>query len=280
MNAGTDFETKIVVKVNAVELLRRELRKPAWAGEHVAMGTNTDPYQRAEGHFKLMRGILAELNAAKNPYSILTKGTLIQRDLDLLLEGRKVAGISANFSIGTVDEEVWRKTEPGTPHPMKRIEVVKMLNEAGIPCGVLMAPILPGISDSPEQLRATVRAIAQAGAIHISPIILHLRPGVREVFLPWLEETYPHLVHKYEALYNTRSSIPKTAAEPVYKTVSQFKARFAPPIYAKSRRQMRATSEDPKPKLQEQQSAEVQLSLDLGAITPKHAPSWVRKLES
>jgi DNA repair photolyase len=277
MNAGTDFETKIVVKVNAVELLRRELRKPTWAGEQVAMGTNTDPYQRAEGHYKLMRGILTELNTAKNPYSILTKGTLIQRDLDLLLEGRKAAGISTNFSIGTVDEEVWRKTEPGTPHPMKRIEVVKMLNDAGIPCGVLMAPILPGISDSPKQLRETVHAIAEAGATHISPIILHLRPGVREVFLPWLEETYPHLVRKYEALYNTRSSIPKAVAEPVYKTVSTFKARYARPQYNKPQNQMRQPSEDPRPEPPKKQTPpETQLSLDLGSATPRQAPSWVK----
>ena len=121
------------------------------------MGTNTDNYQRAEGRYKLMRGILAELNAVRNPYSILTKSTLIQRDLDLLVEGAEHAEVSASFSVGTVDEEVWRKTEPGTPHPLKRLEVLRKLNEAGVPCGVLMAPILPGISDSPEQLRERSR---------------------------------------------------------------------------------------------------------------------------
>src|SRR6266700_3446139 len=185
-DAGRDFETKIVVKVNAAELVRRELRRASWGGELIAMGTNTDPYQRAEGHYRLMRGILRELNAARNPYSILTKGTLIQRDLDLLIEGAAVTDVSANFSVGTVDEKVWAETEPGTPHPMKRLEVV--LNEPGISCGVLMAPILPGISDAPVQLEATVAAAVTGGATRATPIALHLRPGVKEEFWPWLTE--------------------------------------------------------------------------------------------
>jgi DNA repair photolyase len=201
MNAGRDFETKIVVKVNAPEVLRRQLGAKRWKGEGIAMGTNTDPYQRAEGRYKLMPGIIRALTDYRNPFSVLTKGTLILRDLDLLVEAAKVTDVSTAFSIGTLDEDAWRASEPGTPHPRKRIEAVRALNEAGIPCGVLMAPILPGITDDPEQLREVVGAAIDAGATHVSPILLHLRPGVREEFMPWLAEHYPDLVERYEAMY-------------------------------------------------------------------------------
>ena len=140
MNAGRDFETKVVVKVNAPEVLRRELAAKRWNGEHIAMGTNTDPYQRIEGRYRLMRGIIEALIDHRNPFSILTKGTLITRDLDLLLRAAEHAPVSAAFSIGTLDEDVWRTTEPGTPSPRARIEALRTLVEAGIPTGVLMAP--------------------------------------------------------------------------------------------------------------------------------------------
>src|SRR5688572_4702701 len=156
MNAGRDFETKIVVKVNAPQLLRKELRARKWKGDHIAMGTATDPYQRAEGRYRLMRGIIQTLTEYRNPFSILTKGTLILRDLDLLFEAAQVTDVSAALSIPTLDENVWRSSEPGTPHPGKRLEAVERLNEAGIPCGVMIAPVLPGISDSDEQVRAVV----------------------------------------------------------------------------------------------------------------------------
>ena len=201
MNAGRDFETKIVVKVNAPDVLRRELAAPRWKGEHIAMGTGTDPYQRVEGRYRLMRGILEALIDARNPFSILTKSALILRDLDLLRRAAEVAPVSAAFSIGTLDERVWRETEPGTPHPRARIDAVRALTEAGIPTGVLMAPVLPGMSDGPEQLRAVVEAALEAGATHVSPILLHLRPGVREEFLPWLEEHHPDLVPRYLEMY-------------------------------------------------------------------------------
>jgi len=201
MNAGRDFESKIVVKVNAPEVLRRQLGAKRWKGEGIAMGTNTDPYQRAEGRYRLMQRIIEALTDYRNPFSILTKGTLILRDLDLLVEASKVADVSTAFSIGTLDEEAWRKSEPGTPHPRKRIEAVAALNAAGIPCGILMAPILPGITDRPEQLREVVKAAIDAGATHVSPILLHLRPGVREEFMPWLAENYPDLVPRYEQMY-------------------------------------------------------------------------------
>jgi DNA repair photolyase len=201
MGAGADFETKIVVKVNAPEVLRRELAAKRWKGEHIAMGTNTDPYQRLEGRYRLMRRIVEALIDYRNPFSVLTKGTLITRDIDLLRRAAEVTSVSAAFSIGTLDERVWRSTEPGTPHPKARIEAMRELNAAGIPTGVLMAPVLPGISDDPSQLREVVRAAIDAGATHVSPILLHLRPGVREEFLPWLEAEHPDLVSRYLQMY-------------------------------------------------------------------------------
>jgi DNA repair photolyase len=201
MNAGRDFETQIVVKVNAPEVLARELAAKRWKGQHIAMGTGTDPYQRVEGRYRLMRGIIRALTRYRNPFSILTKATLITRDLDLLVAAAEVAPVSAAFSIGTLDEDVWRRSEPGTPHPKARIQAVKTLTDAGIATSVLMAPILPGISDDPAQLRAVVEAALEAGAVSISPIMLHLRPGVREEFMPWLEATYPDLVARYRHLY-------------------------------------------------------------------------------
>jgi DNA repair photolyase len=203
MNAGRDFESKIVVKVNAPDVLRRELAAKRWKGDHIAMGTNTDPYQRVEGRYRLMRGILEALAERRNPFSILTKGTLITRDLDLLTGAAEHASVSAAFSIGTLDEDVWRQTEPGTPNPKARIEALRTLVGAGIPTSVLIAPVLPGISDRPEQLRAVVEASLDAGASSVSPIMLHLRPGVREEFAPWLREHHPDLVARYERMYRT-----------------------------------------------------------------------------
>jgi DNA repair photolyase len=219
MDAGRDFETKIVVKVNAPEVLRRELAAKRWKGEHIAMGTGTDPYQRAEGRYKLMRGIMEALIDHRNPFSILTKGTLILRDLDLLQRAAEVAPVSAAFSIGTLDERVWRETEPGTPHPKARMEAVRTLTDAGIPTGILMAPILPGISDRPDQLREVVRAAIDAGATHVSPIMLHLRPGVREEFLPWLEQEHPDLVEHYRQMYRQPYG-PKAMRESLGRQVS------------------------------------------------------------
>jgi DNA repair photolyase len=201
MNAGKDFETKIVVKINAPEVLRAQLRSRRWHGDHIAMGTATDPYQRAEGRYRLMEGIISALTDYRNPFSILTKGTLILRDLDLLKEAARVTHVSTAFSIGTLDEDAWRASEPGTPNPRKRMEAVAALNDAGIPCGVLVAPILPGITDDPRKIRDVVRAAIDAGATHVSPILLHLRPTVREEYMGWLAENYPDLVPHYEAMY-------------------------------------------------------------------------------
>ena len=201
MNAGRDFETKIVVKVNAPEVLRAQLASKRWKGEHIAMGTATDPYQRAEGRYKLMPGIISALIEKRNPFSILTKGTLLLRDLDLLVQAAKVTDVSTAFSIPTLDDDAWRTSEPGTPHPRSRMDAVAALNDAGIPCGVMLAPIMPGITDDPTKMREVVRAAIDAGATHISPILLHLRPVVRENFMDWLASTYPHLVTRYDAMY-------------------------------------------------------------------------------
>jgi len=208
LDSGEDFNSKIVVKVNAPELLRTELARKTWSGEHIAMGTNVDPYQRAEGRYKLMRGILEALRDTANPFSILTKGSLILRDLDLLEECADLTDVGANVSVGFVDRGVWRTLEPGTPSPQKRLQVCRTLNDTGIGCGVLMAPIIPFLTDSPQQLAATVRAIADAGGRHVSPIVLHLRPGAREWFLTWLAEHHPDLVPKYERLYAGRAYAP------------------------------------------------------------------------
>jgi DNA repair photolyase len=205
MGAGRDFESRIVVKVNVAGVLRAQLARKGWRGEHIAMGTNTDPYQAAEGRYRLMRGILKALIDARNPFSILSKGTMMLRDLDLLVEAATVTDVHTSFSIGTVDEDAWRRTEPGTPSPRKRVEAVRRLNQAGIPCGVLMAPILPGISDSPAQLRATAAAVIEAGATHVNPMLLHLKPGVKEEFMGWLAKEFPDKVAGYEDAYRGRA---------------------------------------------------------------------------
>ncbi len=215
LGAGLDFDTKVVVKVNAPDLLRRELARKSWRGQPVAIGTNVDCYQRAEGRYRLMPGIISALTERANPFSILTKGSLILRDLDLLVSAARVTDVSTAVSVGFVDQALWREVEPGTPNPLKRLEVCRTLNAAGVKCGVLMAPILPGLTDSPEQLAATIEAIAAAGATHVTPIVLHLRPGAREWFMGWLSATHPGLVPMYNQLYARSSYAPKAFQDDV-----------------------------------------------------------------
>ncbi|GAA3710381.1 Rv2578c family radical SAM protein [Nonomuraea antimicrobica] len=225
LDAGADFDTKIVVKVNAAELARKELASPRWGGHHVAMGTNVDPYQRAEGRYKLMRGIIAALRDAANPFSVLTKGTLILRDLDLLTEAADVTEVGANVSVGFVDADLWRAVEPGTPNPRRRLETCATLNDNGIGCGVLMAPILPYLTDSPAQLDRTVKEIAEAGATHLAPIVLHLRPGAREWWLSWLSREHPRLMPRYLELYGRGAYAPKAYQERVTGLVKELAER-------------------------------------------------------
>ncbi|MEU5869566.1 Rv2578c family radical SAM protein [Nonomuraea sp. NPDC047529] len=225
LDAGADFDSKIVVKVNAAELARKELAAARWGGRHVAMGTNVDCYQRAEGRYRLMRGILAALRDAANPFSVLTKGTLILRDLDLLTEAAEVTDVSTSVSVGFVDEAVWRGVEPGTPNPRRRLEACATLNDNGVACGVLMAPILPYLTDSPAQLERTVKEIAEAGATHVVPIVLHLRSGAREWWLSWLGREYPRLVPRYLELYGRGAYAPTSYQDRVVAQVRELAER-------------------------------------------------------
>ncbi|WP_030441632.1 intein-containing Rv2578c family radical SAM protein [Actinoplanes subtropicus] len=210
LDAGHDFDTKIVVKVNAGELIRRELAAPRWSGAPIAMGTNVDVYQRAEGRYRLMPEILAALRDHANPFSILTKGTLILRDLDLLKQAAEVTRVGLAVSVGFVDESIWRSVESGTPSPRRRLEVVRRLTDAGFAVSVLMAPVLPGLTDTDESIDETVAAIAAAGAAGVSPIPLHLRRGAREWYAAWLTRTHPALAPRYRELYGDGSYLPET----------------------------------------------------------------------
>jgi DNA repair photolyase len=202
-----------------VSLLRSELDPRRWSGELIAMGTNTDPYQRCEGKYRLTRGIVEVLAEHANPFSILTKSTLVLRDRMLLAEAARRTSVRVNLSIGTLDEDVWRVTEPGTPHPLRRVRAVEALNAAGIPCGVLIAPVLPHLSDGPEQLDAVVRACVEAGARSISTVQLHLRPGVKEVFMGRLADSHPHLVDTYRQIYGPRAYAPRAEQRALERTV-------------------------------------------------------------
>jgi DNA repair photolyase len=224
-NAGRDFEREIVVKVNAPEVLRVELARPSWKGEHVAMGTNTDPYQWVEGRYKLMRGIWAALRDARNECSVLTKSPLLLRDLDLMLEIAEVAPISANLSVPTIDEKAWRASEPHTPNPRARLEAVAELSRAGIPTGVLIAPLMPGINDDPRQVEEILQLAADAGATSISGITLHLRGEVRAVFMDWLRSYRPDLVEYYERLYARGAYAPRAEQERMSALVRRARSR-------------------------------------------------------
>ncbi|XVU24899.1 intein-containing Rv2578c family radical SAM protein [Actinoplanes sp. CA-054009] len=215
LDTGHDFDSKIVVKVNAGELIRRELAAPRWSGAPIAMGTNVDVYQRAEGRYRLMPPILAALRDHANPFSILTKGTLILRDLDLLRQAAEVTRVGLSFSVGFVDERAWRAVEPGTPSPRRRLDAVRRLTDAGFSIGVLMAPILPGLTDGDESIDETVAAIAAAGATSVTPLPLHLRPGAREWYAAWLTRTHPELAPRYRELYGNGSYSPQSYQQEV-----------------------------------------------------------------
>jgi DNA repair photolyase len=209
LDAGQDFDTRVVVKVNAGELIRRELAAPRWSGAPIAMGTNVDVYQRAEGRYRLMPEILAALRDHANPFSILTKGTLILRDLELLRQAAEVTRVGLSFSVGFVDETVWRSAEPGTPSPRRRLEAIRRLTDAGFRVGVLMAPILPGLTDTEESIDETVAEIAAAGATGVTPLPLHLRPGAREWYAAWIGREHPRLRPRYRELYGNGSYLPR-----------------------------------------------------------------------
>jgi DNA repair photolyase len=228
------YGTSIRVKTNVVEVLRRELARPSWERESVSIGAATDPYQPAEGRFRLTRGCLVALTEARTPFSIITRGPLVVRDVDVLQEAAAVVPVAVMFSVPTLDERVWRTTEPGTAPPRKRLEALRRLAEVGIDVGVGMAPILPGLSDRPEQLREVVRAAREAGARSIWANLLFLRPGTREHFLEHLAEDWPEEVARYEELYATREYLPGALAKPVKEEVRA--AADATPLRFRPRR--------------------------------------------
>jgi DNA repair photolyase len=209
LSIGADFDRKIVVKINAVERVRSELAHPGWSGDPIAMGTNTDPYQRGEGKYRLTRGVLEALAERGNPFSILTKSALVARDLDVIAHAAERAAVQVNFSIGTLDERVWRATEPGTPHPRRRLEAMRTFAAAGVRTGALIAPILPGLSDEPGRLREVARAVTDTGGRVIGVAPLHLRPGTREHFLEWLSDFDPTLHADYLRRYRTGAYAPR-----------------------------------------------------------------------
>ena len=201
MDSGADFDRQIVVKVNVARVLQRELRSPRWSGEPVAMGTNTDPYQRAEGRYRLMPGIIDAFARSGTPFSVLTKGTVLTRDLPRLTAAAADVPVSLGVSVALLDRAVHATLEPGTPTPPARLELVRRITDAGLPCGVMVAPVLPLLTDSTEALDALLAQVAAAGATSASVLALHLRPGTREWFLAWLEREHPELVEPYARLY-------------------------------------------------------------------------------
>jgi DNA repair photolyase len=213
------YGASIRVKTNVAEILRRELARPSWRHEAVAVGAATDPYQPAEGRYRLTRRCIETFAEVENPFSIITRGPLIVRDVDVLMDAARRAEVSVTFSVPTLDPEIWRRTEPGTPPPRQRLRALSLLVEAGIDASVGMAPILPGLSDRPEMLAEVVRAARAAGATGIWANLLYLRPGTREHFLGALERDWPELLPRYERLYRRGAYLPRDATEPVRKRV-------------------------------------------------------------
>ena len=213
------YGRSIRVKVNIAEVLRAELARPSWKRESVAVGAATDPYQPAEGRYRLTRACIRELGLARTPFSLITRGPMARRDVDVLAEAARRAKVHVSFSIPTLDERIWRSTEPGTAHPRRRLETVRLLAEAGIDTGVAIAPVLPGLSDDPALLADVVREARAAGASGVWANVVYLRPGTREHFLEALARDWPELVPRYEALYAGRAYLSSAEVEPVRATV-------------------------------------------------------------
>lgn len=220
LDQGQDFDRQIVVKTNVVEVLRRELARPSWRGEQVALGTNTDPYQRAEGRYRLMPGIIEALAGSGTPFSVLTKGTLLRRDLDLLVAASERVSVGIGVSLALADEGLRKVVEPGAPSVRSRLDLIRAIRESGFPCGVMVAPVLPYLTDSTDQLDVLLADLAEAGASGVTPLVLHLRPGVKEWFMSWLADERPDLVKRYESLYARGSN-----ASPSYRNTFENKIR-------------------------------------------------------
>ncbi|GBD10592.1 hypothetical protein HRbin23_00236 [bacterium HR23] len=236
LSAGEDFSGIIFVKANIPQVLRWEVGSPTWRREEVVIGTATDPYQPIEGKYRLTRSCLEVLAQVSNPVSLVTKGTLVVRDGDVLADLSRRASCSVCFSVPTLDAEVWRRMEPGTPPPWKRLWAMERLAQAGVRVGVLIAPIVPGLTDAPASLARVVRSAREHGAYFLGASLLHLRPGVREHFLEWLEGEFPHLRPLYQRLY-TGAYVPWRYQAAVLAQVEGLKQRYrleekgsAPPI--------------------------------------------------
>jgi DNA repair photolyase len=209
LDAGKDFDNQIIVKVNIAEVLGRELAKPSWGRHPVALGTNTDPYQRAEGRYQLMPGIIAALANSGTPFSILTKGSLLRRDLPLLSVANETVPVDLAMSIAVYDDELQQSVEPGTPSTAARLATVTAAREVGLPVTVFLMPILPYLTDTRAHLDAALERVAAAGATSVTHTALHLRPGTREWFMQWLAAEHPELVERYEAMYKFSAYAPK-----------------------------------------------------------------------
>jgi DNA repair photolyase len=225
LDVGEDFSSKIIVKTNVVGVLRRELASPKWEGEHVAMGTATDPYQHCEGRYRLTRGVLEAFADFENPTSMLTKSTLVVRDLDVFRRLAAVTDVTLSMSVGTLDEAIRRVVEPGTPPGRKRLQILARFAAAGIRTGVLVAPLLPGLTDDEEHIDEVLAACAEAGVSYAAGILLHVRPGIRDHFMPWLERTYPWLYPRYVELYGKRAYAPKEYQAEVSERVARLRLR-------------------------------------------------------
>ncbi|HVD00700.1 MAG TPA: radical SAM protein [Candidatus Dormibacteraeota bacterium] len=231
------YGRSIRVKTNIAFVLRAELARPSWKFEPVVIGAATDPYQPAEGRYRLTRSCLQVLAAAANPAGIITRGPMIVRDLDVLVELGRRAELGVTFSVPTLDDDVWRRTEPGTAPPRQRLRALSKLVAAGVRASVGMAPILPGLTDRPEQLEAVVRAAREAGAVSIWANLLYLRPGTREHFMEGLARHWPELVPRYEAEYRAGAYLPESRTRPVRQAVAELRARHG----IADRRQVRLT---------------------------------------
>ena len=257
LGSDDEFSSLIFVKVNFVDVLRRELDRPDWTREMVAFGTATDPYQPIEGHYKISRGTLKALIDGKTPVGIVTKGPMIVRDIDVLQELAKVASASVYLSVPSVDEQVWRTLEPGTAHPLQRLRAVRALVDAGIEAGVLMNPLVPGFSTAPAKLEATVKAIADHGARFVGSNVLFLEGGTRDHFMKFLGAEFPGLVDHYDRMY-LKKYAPKDYQVQVQKTVARLKRKYG--LMDRRRRQERGGDESGAPAEKASDCSEHQLA--------------------
>jgi DNA repair photolyase len=226
LGPGDEFSSVIFVKTNLVDVLKRELDRPSWTREQVAVGTATDPYQPIEGHYKLTRGALEALHAGRTPIGLVTKGPMVVRDRDILADMGRHAGSTVCISVPTIDERAWSSLEPGTAHPMQRLRAVRQLRDAGANAGVLMAPIVPGFMSSREQLEATVKAIADHGAAFVGANVMFLKGGTRDHFMGFIAHEYPHMVEGFQRLYAGGAYAPPGYVNSIRAMVDSLQKRY------------------------------------------------------